>query len=305
VPDGVTPHAYQYPETEFRNDMEKLYSLGYRPINLSDFVHGVIDIPAGTSPFIITFDDSLPGQVDMTPDGKIDPNCAAGILSSIHAEHPDFALKGTFFILPRPGSNDYFFQAGLSNQKLQWLVQNGFELGNHTVHHQLGMNHFTDQRVQMEFAVAAKMITDVMPGYNVQTLALPYGVFPKNKKLVQEGAYNGLAYKNICALAAGAGPSPSPMSAKFNPYHIPREIPGSQPLTIRWWMNYLEHNPKEKYVSDGDPHTYTVPSDLVSKIDQAKITANGYHLRVIQPSIPTVSVATPRASTAAPKKPHK
>ena len=51
------------------------------------------------SPVILTFDDALRGQFNYTADGKIDPDCAVGILDDFHAQHPDWPLKGTFFVL--------------------------------------------------------------------------------------------------------------------------------------------------------------------------------------------------------------
>jgi hypothetical protein len=48
--------------THFRDDLERLWSAGYRAVALDAFVTGSIDLPAGTSPVVLTFDDSSPGQ---------------------------------------------------------------------------------------------------------------------------------------------------------------------------------------------------------------------------------------------------
>jgi peptidoglycan/xylan/chitin deacetylase (PgdA/CDA1 family) len=284
VPDSMKPKDLEVPSSVFRADMEQLYKLGYRPVRLTDYIEGKIDCPAGTSPIVLTFDDAVRGQLDYTADGKIDPDCAVGILQQMHTEHPDWPLKATFFVLPRKGMTDYFYQPEYSQAKLQWLSQNGFELGNHTVHHLMGMNHWQDARVEQEFAGAQTMIDQNVPGYKVDLLALPYGVFPKDHKLVISGQSNGVSYYNICALKAEYNPAPSPVAKNFNPYFVPRIEPyyagtGDKPFMLKYWLNYLQQNPMKRYISDGDPNTLTVPSILAAQVDKKKVAADGLHLR--------------------------
>jgi peptidoglycan/xylan/chitin deacetylase (PgdA/CDA1 family) len=278
VPDGVRPTGYEYPAGKFKADMEHLYDLGYRPINLSELVTGHITCPAGKSPVVITFDDASKGQFDFTPDGKISPDCAVGILQQMNAEHPDWPLKATFFVLPAKGTSMYFFQQRYSKQKLQWLAANGFELGNHTVHHLAGMRGWPDQRVESEFALAAQMIDQNVPGYKVDLLALPFGVYPKNQKLVQSGSYDGLTYDNICAMMAGAAPAPSPVTKAWNPYRIQRIIPGNEAMGIPWWINWLQAHKSKRYVSDGDPNTCAVPLKMASAVVPARVAKLGLRL---------------------------
>jgi hypothetical protein len=275
VPDSVKATGYKYHISDFRNDMEKLYDLGYRPVNLSDMLHGNINVPAGMSPVVLTFDDSLPGQIDYDANGNITPDCVVGVLQTMHQEHPDWALKGTFFVLPRKGYSDYFFQPDYSKAKLQWLVANGFELGNHTIHHLRGIKDWPNSRVEQEFAQAATLIDSNIPNYNVDTLALPYGVFPKNQKLVISGSWNGEHYHNICALLAGAGPCPSPIARKFNPYRLQRIIPGNERFALQFWLKDLSLHPIKRYISDGDPNTFTVPTFLADDVDPARLKATG------------------------------
>lgn len=284
IPDSEKPRDLEITSSMFRNDMEELYKLGYRPVSLSDYVKDHIDCPAGTSPVVLTFDDAVRGQIDYTPDGRIDPNCAVGILQQMHAEHADWPLKATFFVLPERGMTDYFYQPEYSQAKLQWLAQNGFELGNHTVHHLMGMYSWPDARVQKEFADAQAMIDQNVPGYKVDLLALPYGVFPKNKKLVQNGEADGTSYHNICALKAGANPAPSPAMKGFDPFYLPRIEPADNGqaggrFMLQYWLNYLKANPMKRYISDGDPNTVTVPSILQAQVDKKAIEAQGLHLR--------------------------
>ncbi len=272
---------YQYPATAFRQDIQWLYDHKYRPVSLHDYVLGEIDCPAGMSPVILTFDDALKGQFRYTPDGKVDPDCAVGILDDFHAQHPDWALKGTFFVLTNgdPKLPPPFYQAETAQGKMDYLVREGFEIGNHTVHHLLGMRHWPDARVQQEFAQAVTNIHAFLPTYTVDTLALPYGVFPQNKKLVISGSSGGVTYHNICALKAGAEPAPSPMSIRFKPYYLPRMIPGAGLDTIHYWLEYLEKNKGSRFISDGDPNTYTVNAIEKSQLSLPRLQKGHYHLR--------------------------
>lgn len=272
---------YQYPAASFQKDLDWLYAHGYRPVSLSDYVQGKMDVPAGMSPVILTFDDALRGQFHYTADGKIDPNCAVGMLDAFHVRHPDWPLKGTFFVLTDgdPHLPPAFYQKDYAQGKMEYLVKAGYEIGNHTIHHRAGIRHWTDVQVMAEFAGAVANIQKLLPGYTVQILALPYGVFPKNQKLVVSGESGGVKYHNICALLAGANPAPSPMSKKFNPYRLPRMIPGKGNFTLRWWLAKMEKNKAEKFVSDGDPNTYTVNQIAKGQLSAARLKNNHFLLR--------------------------
>ncbi len=247
-------------------------------------MQGKIDCPAGTSPVVLTFDDALRGQFHYTADGKIDPDCAVGILDAFHAQHPDWPLKGTFFVLTDedPKMPPPFYQANLGQGKMEYLVKEGFEIGNHTVHHWAGIRHWPAARVEAEFAGAVTGIHKYLPGYDVDTLALPFGVYPKDLKLVISGRSGGVPYHNICALLAGAGPAPSPMAKEFKPYRLPRIIPGNERFALRYWMDFLESHKADKYVSDGDPNTYTVNIVAKGQLDAARVQKGHYFLRTYQ-----------------------
>jgi hypothetical protein len=280
VPDTVKPVKYQYRISDFRRVMRRMYDDGYRPINLTELVTGHIDCPIGYTPFVVTFDDALPGQIDYTPEGKIDPNCAVGVLLAMHNKHPDWRLAGTFFVLPAKGRTDYFYQQKYSKDKLNWLVDNGFELGNHTVHHLRGMRTWQDSRVESEFAIAAKMIDDNVPGYKVDLLALPFGVYPRKIALVENGSYEGLTYHNICAVRAGYRPAVPPITQEWDPYRIQRIIPGKGRWTIEYWLNILERHKELRFISDGDPGTITVPARLASQVLPSQLQRLGLTLRI-------------------------
>ncbi len=283
---GKKAKGYEYPAAAFRRDIQWLYDHNYRPISLHDYVLGKIDCPAGVSPVILTFDDALRGQFNYTSDGKIDPDCAVGVLDDFHAKHPDWLLKGTFFVLTDIGTKlpPPFYQKEYAQGKMDYLIKEGFEIGNHTIHHLAGIRHWPDARVQAELAGALANIHQYEPSYAVDTLAMPFGVFPKNKKLVISGASGGVTYHNICALKAGADPAASPMGKDFygkpfNPYYIPRIIPGAGNYTIHYWLELMEKQKTLKFISDGDPSTYTVNTIAKGQMNLARLKNGHFHLR--------------------------
>ena len=163
----------------------------------------------------------------------------------------------------------------------------------------MGMKHFPDPQVEAEFAGAVTNIQYYLPGYNVDTLALPYGVYPKNQNLVISGESNGVAYHNICALLAGADPAPSPIDKSFKPYRLPRIIPGQQPMALQYWFRYFESHARARFVSDGDPNTFTIPASKKSKVDAKRIKAEHMYLRVYSGATTTTLIGPPPAPKVA------
>src|SRR6185437_1388584 len=130
----------------FRRDLELLYARGYRPVTVAELVDGAIDLPAGTSPVVITFDDASPGQFSYVErDGKLatDPESGLGIWLAFGSSHPDWRPRATFCLLPAASAGHAFFgDRGIDGQKTAWrfpklrfLAEQGFELCAHTLWH--------------------------------------------------------------------------------------------------------------------------------------------------------------------------
>jgi hypothetical protein len=264
--------AYNRSPQDFKKDLDTLYTEGYRPIALHELLDNKIDLPLGKTPVVLTFDDSSPTQFRYRPDGSIDPDCAYGILKAFHEAHPDFAMKGIFFInaTAAAGGPVVFGQSDSAQKKVKELLAAGMETGNHTVNH-LSLKKLTDQRVQQELAECEAGIHALAPEATVDTLALPFGISPKNKKLAETGEYGGVTYHNRAVLLVGANPAPAPCTAKFNPLRLPRiqAYPGELGSDV--WLAKFRDNPRMRYVSDGDPATVTVPALAKSKIDPEKL----------------------------------
>ncbi len=119
---------------DLAKDIEFLKSEGFQPVNLRDLASGNIDIPAGMSPVVLTFDDSSIGQYNILDDGTLDPQSAVGILQAA-VDAGNWAPKATFYCLLDVTSkdNELFGQPDNQQEKLRNLVDWGYEVGSHTV----------------------------------------------------------------------------------------------------------------------------------------------------------------------------
>jgi peptidoglycan/xylan/chitin deacetylase (PgdA/CDA1 family) len=244
-----------------RADLERFYNLGYTLVPLSDYLSGHIEVPAGRSPLVLTFDDGTRGQLSFIEgeSGRVlDPNCAVGILLEFSEKHPDFGHAATFFV----NSGNPFGDASRAKENLRFLLDAGMEIGNHTRTHR-DLSSASPEEVAKELGSLANEIRR-LTGYEVTSLALPFGGYPKSKENLLGGTWEDQAYHNLGVLLVGAEPAPSPFSTKFNPYAIPR-IRGSQ-SELDKWLNEMEKHPERRYVSDGqaDIITYTVGDEVRS-----------------------------------------
>ncbi|MDW7651210.1 MAG: polysaccharide deacetylase family protein [Bacillota bacterium] len=251
----------------FRADLETLYQNGYRPVHLRDFLRGNIDIPAGTSPFILTFDDGTAGQFrfsEVDGEWKLDPDCAVAVLLQMAEKYDDFTPAGTFYInYPLP-----FRQKNHIASKLELLVNWGFEIGNHAYNHENLRKISRDEAVKA-LAKHVKSTREILPGYKVNTLALPYGARPKDDSHLARGEWGDTTYENLAILLVGANPAPSPFHQNFNPLSLPRvRADGTE---LYRWLDYYKTNPHLRYISDGDPTTVTVPAENAELIDPLRL----------------------------------
>ena len=257
----------------FRKDLKTLYDKGYRPIGMKDYIAGNIDTPPGTTPVVITFDDGLQGQFNVLGDGDdfvVDPDSAVGILEEFNREYPDFGPKATFYVFyPVP-----FRQEKWISKKFEYLTEKGMEIGNHAYSHEnLRMDMDTKQPRDAQFVQEAlgknvKSTKEILPDYEVDSLALPYGAGPKDEevyKYVIQGSFEGTEYHNKAILLVGSNPARPSYHKDTNMARIPR-VRASEMETegtgLYDWLEYFEKHPEERYISDGDPKTISFPKEL-------------------------------------------
>ena len=258
---------YERTHDGLRRDLETMYARGYRPVSIAEMIDKKIDLPAGQSPVVLVFDDASPSQfryVEKNGQLEIDPNSAVGILTAFNKEHSDWKNRAVFCMLPAAQAGRSFFgDKGIEGQKTEWrykkvkfLAEQGFELCNHTLYHAR-----LDRAGSMveEFIARGNMAIDsAVPGYKVRTLALPLGMWPKNRELAQRGSWTDkkghtVTYANDAILEVAGGPSRSPFDPQFNPMSIPRVQVIGDSAVARTLTAMEKHG--QRYVSDGDPKT--------------------------------------------------
>lgn len=249
---GESEERWQRTPANFRADLERLWSQGYYPVNLRDLVVGKLSmVPAGKRPVVLTFDDSSIEQFRLLPDGTVDPTTAVGIMLDFHQAHPaDWPMRATFFVLQDVDVPErvFFGQPELVQQKLQMLVDWGMEVGSHTVSH-ANLSEISEDKVRWQLAMSQAKLEELLPGYEVVSLSLPFGLYPADESLLRQGEYEGLSYSYAAAVEVSGGLAPSPHSPAFDPYHIPR-VQAIQEELDRWLDK--ANQPGVYYVSGGE-----------------------------------------------------
>ncbi|MEX2356625.1 MAG: polysaccharide deacetylase family protein [Thermaerobacterales bacterium] len=282
-------HSIGFPEAKwrrtpsnFRRDLQELYDQGYRLVPLTDYLRGRIDLPRGYSPVILTFDDGTRGQFNylQMEDGSltVDPQSAVGILLDFARLHAEFGMAATFFInWPRP-----FGQPALTRAKLEALRRwQGMEIGNHTDTH-VNLARVDAATGRVHLAAAQASVEQILRGYRLESLALPFGAMPHDRSILLSGQAGDVQYQHRGVLLVGAQPAPSPFDRSFNPAAIPR-IQADQHELYRW-LDYFSRYPERRYVSDGRPGTVLVPEDTADRIDPGRVHDSGRVLRIMDRS---------------------
>jgi hypothetical protein len=231
---------YTRTAASYRNDLEEAYRLGYRPITISQMLDKDFrDVPAGMSPVVVVYDDASDSQFRyIEKDGKleIDPTSGLGIWLDFAKTHPGWKNRAVYCMLNGAAAGHNFFgdspkYGGQKRewrfQKVKWLADNGFELCDHTLWH-MKLNQYPDAAVQEQIARNAMGIDSAVPGYKIRTIALPYGLWPKNRPLAWQGAWTDPKtgqthrYNFDAVLEVSGGPTRSPYDPQFNPKSITR-----------------------------------------------------------------------------------
>jgi len=260
---NVDKDGYQRTTEAFRNDLEFYYKNNYRMIRLNDYVNGIIDVEVGKSPVILTFDDGLENNLKVTgldENGNIiiDPNSAVGILEEFKKKYPDFNVTATFFV-----NGGLFNQSEYNEKILKWLVDNGYDVGNHTYNH-ADFTAISEETSIKDVARVYKQLDEIIPDKYVKIVALPFGspydLDHVNFKHILKGTYEGYSYETISALRVGWESERSPFSKNFNAKFLKRirayDHDGTE-FDIEMNFKNLE---KTRYISDGHKETIVIKS---------------------------------------------
>jgi peptidoglycan/xylan/chitin deacetylase (PgdA/CDA1 family) len=267
---------YDMAPADFRAQLQTLFAMGMRPVRTIDLVRGDFPIKAGYTPVVLTFDDGYPDQFAVDATGSVDPHSGVGILIDVCREFPDCTPAGSVNINKNP--------FGLSTPQAQHrglarLHDLGFEIGNHTFDHD-DLSRLDPGRVQEDFVRLQHLVESAVPGASVLTMALPFGIFPRDRVLSRHGTWEGETYTNAGILMVGANPCPSPFARTFDPTSIPRIRGtswnhGKDALTGRYWISYLKAHRSQLYVAAGDPSHVTAPRAA------ARLVASAHRHRLV------------------------
>lgn len=268
---GIGPEesVWQRTPDNFRKDLEYMYQNGYRMISLNDYAKGEIKTEAGYTPIILTFDDGRQNNFSyIEENGKIviDPDCAIGILEEFKNKYPDFNVTASFFL----GTN-LFGQKEYAEKKLNWLIENGYDLGNHTYSHN-EMAELNSDEIIIEIGTVNNIIKQYLPDYAVETLALPHGSNPKDEFIesVLEGEYEGNKYRTLAVLDVGWRPAYSPfdiLTNFSNLYRVTASEINVDNCGINDYFKQYEENKRERFISDGNPDVVTIPKRHVDYLN--------------------------------------
>ena len=267
---NVDKDGYNRTSKAFREDLEFYYNNGYRMIRLSDYVNGIIDVELGLSPIILTFDDGNKNNFNVlgrNDDGSliIDPECAVGILEDFKKSHPDMHVTATFFLM-----EGLFNQKEYNKEIMEYLIDNGYDIGNHTTIHP----DFTEISTTKTREVVGKMyqkLDSVIPDKYVKIVALPFGSPYKkthaNYPYILKGEYDGYKYETEAALRVGWEPELSPFNKDFDKTFLKRcrayDNNGKE-FDIESVFNNLE---KTRYISDGDKKSIVIKKEDENKLN--------------------------------------
>lgn len=280
---------------DLRGDLEWLYENDFYVVPVRDIVLNQIRAPAGKHPVALTFDDSTAGQFrylfDEDGTATIDPDSAVGIMEAFYQAHPDFGRGGFFALLPQ---DNFCFawqleeleedQLGYCEQKLTFLHENGYELGNHTLDHR-DLFDVDNEEFAAQLGGAIEAIQEYVPAATADIIAMPFGNYPKKgneeqREMLRNGfTFDGREIQMLGALMVGSNPAESPVSVDWDPIYIARiqawddetrelfpDYLGDA-MSLDDWFRTFEASPDLLYTSDGDPDTITIPDDLPTILD--------------------------------------
>jgi len=261
---NVDKDGYTRTVEAFRDDLEMYYQKGYRMIKLSDYIDGNIDIEYGYSPIILTFDDGNDNNIKVLGlDDKgeiiIDSNSAVGVLEEYKRKYPDYNVTAIFFV-----TNNLFNQPEYDEKIINWLVDHGYEVGNHTKGHD-NFSNIDTNKTQEVVGYMYNKLESIIPSRYSKIVALPFGS-PYNKshnnyKYIINGKYDGIEYNTEAALRVGWEPEVSPFNKDFDKTFLKRcraYDNNGVDFDIEMTLRILDKN---RYISDGNINTIVTSSN--------------------------------------------
>ena len=258
---------------------ERLYNAGFRLLSMSDYLNNNITVPAGCKPIVFAFDDGVSSQFSLIEKNgqlELNPKCAVYVMQQFANVHPDFGFTGIIYVYLHSTSG-VFEGAGTIGQRLNYLIDLGWEIGNHTYGHR-SLRGLSAADISYQLGKNQQVMESYVPGYKFNSLALPYGEYDDaNVSALISGTYEGITYQNKAIFLVGAEPSHATTSVNFKVF-VPRiRSTGyyAERMDFEWW---LENQPEHYwFVSDGDANTVTCPETWANYVTDD--LPNGQKLR--------------------------
>jgi hypothetical protein len=252
---------------EFRAELVRLFDSGYVPIRTVDLARGEIDIPAGMSPVVLTFDDSTRSQAHLQ-DGELAADTSMGILVEVAAAYDHVEPVASLYVI-----TSSLFGGGTDGPDIvAHLHELGMEVANHSHTHQ-NLRSLDAAGVQEELATNVAVIRDIAPDAEVATLSLPLGIYPQDTALAGQGAHDGVEYVHEAVLQVGYEPNVSPFHTDWDGLAVARIQTHPDPeyqFGSAWWLDQLDRGESyRRYVSDGDPSTISFPAERADELAPA------------------------------------
>lgn len=266
---------------QFRKQLDWLVANDFVMVGMSSIISRDFDVPAGKKPVVLTFDDASGGQFRMqaADDGgvELNPDTAVGILEEYKKKYPAFGGPALLAVVP---ANCFDFpddDPSTCEQRLEWLVDHGYEVGNHTMTHQdltdVSIDEFKDQVFG-----TARWFNERIGGPNnlSDVLVLPFGAYPAQdnfRALLFDGFWlDGEYFVPSLVVEVGGGPTRSPFHIEWKT-NIWRY--NTEPSVFWDWADVIESGEVELFVSDGDASVVTVPEGWETSLDQDLILEDG------------------------------
>ncbi|GAU77166.1 polysaccharide deacetylase family protein [Fusibacter sp. 3D3] len=256
----------------FKHDLERLYDMGFRTISMQDYIENNITTESGYTPVVLTFDDGhitnfnyIENEGQLT----IDPDCVVGIVDEFSKTHPGFGRNAIFYL----NYGNAFGQSEYLDQKLTYLLENGYEIGNHTFSHE-DLSTLDAKSIQTALGKNAALYHELNPLVTMDTLALPFGKRPEGDNLrayIDSGQYEGYYYENKAILAVGWKPYYPIYHVQYNYRYVNRVQSGDGEMQLTWWLDNYVKSPSKRFISDGNPERISVPAEYSDLIDADKI----------------------------------
>jgi peptidoglycan/xylan/chitin deacetylase (PgdA/CDA1 family) len=272
----------------FRQHLQWLHDRDFFILSMADLINNQIAVPAGKHPVVLTFDDSSSGQFRLLANDTgafyPDPVTAVGVLEAFFAGHPDFGRGGFFAVVPVKCFS-YDDEVTTCEERLTWLAEHGYEIGNHTWWHE-NLGDVSGETFMSQIGDASLWLDERVPddANRSSVLVLPSGEYPAHAwqfdLLVTGFPWEGHTVQMTGVVSVSGGPSVSPSSVAWDPWAIARL--NTDNATLGHWQDRIDTGAMTMYTSDGNPATVAVPDDLagdiIDQFDAEVITREGRFL---------------------------